>query len=550
VAKISNIELNTMFLNIRKRAERYNNEQLVNTFVNAGLLMEALSNDDHQILYGRRGTGKTHAFSYLFDRVSGSGGVPIYIDISRLGSDVSIYNDIGLPISERAVRLLRDVLNDIHDRILEFVINSPEYADQLERFSGMIDTLASVMPAVEIYGSTEVESTEGSEKTLKKSAALSVFKEPKVDLGGEIGQRGSMTVRSKDTGTKRYSVRFADVGGAMAALLQFLHPRRVWIFIDEWSSLLEDIQPFLADMLRKSFFNIGGITVKIAAIEHRSRFYIEQGGAQYIGFELGADISTGLNLDDYLVFENDERQSTQFFGDLFVRHIKSIAQERGVVTPDNLDELVSNGFTQDKAFQELVRASEGVPRDAIYILASAAQKSNTKSISTPAVRQAARTFFQTDKSNVINSNPTLAKMLSFIIDTVIGDRKTSIFLVETGHVDDNINRLFDRRILHIKSRSASSRDYKGKRFVVYKIDFGCYIDLVYTKRYPRDVDLSQALDVDGVDELASSYSEDDDEKVGAVEVPQDDKRSYRSAVLDLTRFYQLLEAEQKQEANT
>ena len=59
--KLTNMQLNGMFSRIRKRSERVSDDQLANTFVNAGLLMEAMSNEDHQIIYGRRGTGKTHA---------------------------------------------------------------------------------------------------------------------------------------------------------------------------------------------------------------------------------------------------------------------------------------------------------------------------------------------------------------------------------------------------------------------------------------------------------------------------------------------------------
>ena len=44
------------------RAERQENvSQLVATFVDPGISVQ-LENDNNQILYGRRGTGKTHVF--------------------------------------------------------------------------------------------------------------------------------------------------------------------------------------------------------------------------------------------------------------------------------------------------------------------------------------------------------------------------------------------------------------------------------------------------------------------------------------------------------
>ena len=54
------LEINTAILKLKKRAEKYSMDQLVDTFVDIGSLFTLLLNTDHQILYGRRGTGKTH----------------------------------------------------------------------------------------------------------------------------------------------------------------------------------------------------------------------------------------------------------------------------------------------------------------------------------------------------------------------------------------------------------------------------------------------------------------------------------------------------------
>ena len=72
-------EINTTFLKLSKRAEIVSNEYLVKTFVNVGPLLTILLNKDHEILYGRRGTGKTHALNFLKDSVLKNGDIPIYI---------------------------------------------------------------------------------------------------------------------------------------------------------------------------------------------------------------------------------------------------------------------------------------------------------------------------------------------------------------------------------------------------------------------------------------------------------------------------------------
>lgn len=50
--------INNAILQLRKRAEKYPEDQLIKTFVDVGSLFTLLTNPDHQILYGRRGTGK------------------------------------------------------------------------------------------------------------------------------------------------------------------------------------------------------------------------------------------------------------------------------------------------------------------------------------------------------------------------------------------------------------------------------------------------------------------------------------------------------------
>jgi hypothetical protein len=51
--------INSAFLRLTKRAEASAREDLIETFVDVGPLFALLTSFDHQILFGRRGTGKT-----------------------------------------------------------------------------------------------------------------------------------------------------------------------------------------------------------------------------------------------------------------------------------------------------------------------------------------------------------------------------------------------------------------------------------------------------------------------------------------------------------
>jgi hypothetical protein len=90
----------------------------VQTFVDIGPLFAVLSSRDHQIVYGRRGTGKTHALLYLAEQGKKESAVPVYVDLRYLGSSGGMYADAGIPIAQRATRLLLDVLGSVHESLL------------------------------------------------------------------------------------------------------------------------------------------------------------------------------------------------------------------------------------------------------------------------------------------------------------------------------------------------------------------------------------------------------------------------------------------------
>jgi len=71
--------INQAIYKLVKRAEKYDNQHLINTFVDIGPLFTLLQNPDHQIIYGRRGTGKTHALSFLKSQLEKKGYLSITV---------------------------------------------------------------------------------------------------------------------------------------------------------------------------------------------------------------------------------------------------------------------------------------------------------------------------------------------------------------------------------------------------------------------------------------------------------------------------------------
>ena len=517
-----NKEVNTAILKLRKRAEKYSKEQLVSTFVDVGPLFTLLTNPDHQILYGRRGTGKTHVLSYLSSQKKEEGHCSINIDLRTIGSTGGLYSDGSIDIAERATRLLVDTLSAIHDQILDFVIYNDSKID-LSEIGPILDNLGTAITEVQILGPVDKEEILEDKKENSNETSINLSPDKfslglknKDSISNRVQQRRSIT------GLEKHRFHFPAIQHEFAKIIEIISPLEVWIVLDEWAEIPLELQPFLGDLFRRSLFPTFGITVKIGAIEHRSNFRISKSTSEYIGIEVGADM-TSLNLDEYMVFDNNEYLALDFFKNLVFRHINPLLVENKQIKYP--DDFVNLAFTQTSVFEEFVRASEGVPRDAINILVHASMKAGTQKLSMNHIRDASRVWYNRDKEKSVSANPIAIQLLRWIIDEVIGNRNARAFLLRTDIESSLIDYLYDARVIHIIKQSISGKDNPGIRYNVYSIDFGCYVDLINTSRAPKGL-----------------FEVETDDGVKFVSVPQNDYRAIRRAILDLNEFTESIES--------
>jgi hypothetical protein len=528
----SNSGINRAFIGISRRAESVDRKTLVKTFVDIGPLFTVLSSRDHQIVYGRRGTGKTHALVYLFEQESAKRSAAVYIDLRNIGSSGGIYGDTNVPISQRATRLTLDLVGAIHEELLNAVL-SLDF--DLSSAGPALDELAAAATEIEVQGETTVESSTTNTMMSEDAseAHINIQKAPAISLGTSSKQTETAgdAKRVVQTGNSRYRLHFGRVGNALTRVVSTLNNRTLLVILDEWSTVPLELQPYLADLVRRALFPIAGLTVKIAAIEQRTNFKIGA-GTDYTGIEVGADASADVDLDDYMVFDNNEERAVQFFKELVFSHYKSEDTGTSEDSPKpeflTADQLIGAAFTQHNAFEDFVKSAEGVPRDAFNVLSIAAQRGINEKISIPTIRVAARTWYQRDKEAAIRANADASDLLNWIIDEVIAHRKARAFLLRTNTRHPLIDALFDARLLHVVKKSISGQEEVGVRYDAYKLDYGCYVDLLATKAAPSGL-------------FEARVSPEQAEALGATDaaqvlVPNDDYRAIRRAILDLTVF--------------
>lgn len=113
--------LNRLLNLVPKRAEMRQSDELRETFVDSGVAV-ALEAVDHQVLFGRRGTGKLTRF-VTWRALFAPAGVPVYVDLRTVGSPEGLFQADAVHPTERAARLLMDMLTHVHEALLEAALN-------------------------------------------------------------------------------------------------------------------------------------------------------------------------------------------------------------------------------------------------------------------------------------------------------------------------------------------------------------------------------------------------------------------------------------------
>ena len=505
---------------IRQRAERQADlQKLIDSYVDSGIVPQ-LYNENHQILYGRRGTGKTHVFQVLRDNFEKDQFCVAYIDCRTLGSS-SQFTDRDLPIGRRCLSLFRDFLSPVHNELIEQIIErQPENGEKALDLAD--EFLRIITEPITTYHTKEIEISKSSESEDKNATGIELkpFKKDLITLNGKY----SRSYRTGNSKLDRISVTTEDKI-IFPAIHYFLSEClkqsgiHLVILLDEWSSLPRDIQPYFAEFIKRGVLPVSEATLKIAALEQRSSFSKIENN-DIIGFEVGADISMTQDLDDSYVYDRNPDMIAQFYSNIIFRHLQldlpdGYLQNNFKITSGKV--LSSKLFTGKNTFHELSRAAEGVIRDLINIFTIAffhAKKRNRSTIDKKAIIESARQWFEQDKSQHLDAD--MQSSLRKIIEEVIGRRNARSFLLPRElEKHPMVLKLFDARVIHHMQRGYADKDNPGVRYNIYNLDYGSYVDLIGTSKEP-EIELRTVGDIHSIDDIV---------------VPFDDKRSIRRIVL-------------------
>ena len=514
--EISSVDVRNAISNLANiiRAENIMSASYLELYVGDDAL-ESVNNLNNQVVYGRRGSGKTHLLKALQEKINGSfcdnRQVSIYIDSRK----VLPHSESNCLTSEQIAQIVfRCIIQNLIDAFSQNVRaifgrddvislkRDPLDADAINRLGTILSSINLEINGTSIRRLSEISVTR--EEVRKAELGVSVSSAP------ILGLKQNDEQKSNKTDLESSYISIFDVAKSLEGLVEWLDLSRVVCLVDEWSEIPISAQRHVAELIKKAFIS-SRFTFKIAAIPNRTDLGSKT-EEKFYGLEDGGDIF-GYQLDNRYVFEVDKQRTRNFFNLLLYRHIESISpglcnKILGKAASDNF----INCFLTNKALGELLIASAGIPRDFINLFIHAFDQfknSKTKHISVKNIRSATSGWYETDKKKQIDEHPVEKKLLQAIVEEIVIEKNSSHFMIgEQYSSNSHILSLVDFRVLHLRKKGYSHKDIPRETFNVYSIDYGCYNHLNIT-RTNLDNDLLNSINVhEDIREIRRIYLSD------------------------------------------
>lgn len=474
---LSNPSIKEAIKKIAKRAERMDSKGAVESFYDCNIISH-LNNLNHQIIQGRRGTGKTHTFFVLKHTLESEKCHCIYFDCKATGSAESISNKL-LPENYRSVQLILDFLFNLYGDLFNyFRENFNDNSDP--RHSEIADLLKILYSECHAEDNTisSFEHMESSTLTQSKAThrsalfSLSSTSTATLESSKNMQHGQESEAEHKTSGISYRKITFPNIFHCLNRLAEITGKDFV-ILIDEWSNIPIEIQPHFAEFLRCCFIPNRHTTLKIAVVRGRTKYCIRNDDTIY-GFEIGPDINVEMDLDDLYMCDKDPRKVYANLYKILWKHLSA----SGAIGNMTVSDFLSTLFRDHKSSVLLVRASEGNPRDFIIILNHCILEMDGLGrsedwIDSETVYNAANEWYHLEKETALT--PKHKKFLSELTTYVVSENRTRGFIVdETLLESPAIKGLIDARVLHIAQIGQRFSIIDKHDMAILILDFGTY----------------------------------------------------------------------------
>jgi hypothetical protein len=280
------------------------------------------------------------------------------------------------------------------------------------------------------------------------------------------------------------------------------------IFIDEWMSLGE-CQVGFAERLKLCLFNEERIAVKIAADQYQGQLNNSGSGHNFRGLDVGGDIFVELDLDR--PFRDRSRHQVLYAEALYRRlHYfePTLASHFGPPPLSNPERFIDSLFATQQAYTELCLGAQGLCRDFHRLVQKCAKHIDQSAVEGKLdfelVRSALVEMAEELVGRIVHSADAHRVFMTAITPLVVSNR-SRYFLVEgrRGTTIPILNDLLSKRAVHSVPSSDLHPSIRGE-FDAYELAHGTFIDLMRAAEFATGERVDDAYDLDDVGRITSA----------------------------------------------
>jgi hypothetical protein len=445
-------------------------QRTVDRFVPPRLgIVEETASRRHQLIFGRRGVGKSTLLRTLERRAKANGDPVVYLDLETLR---------GIPYPDVLIQLLVRLCTQLGDTLSTLAKSEPwhrrrSYYRLRWRLRGLRKSLSALLG--------EPQEAEHEVNKLRKRAAraggsatipVNVLD---VDVGAEASQSTEerSTARFRRTKMEGLYASSSGIRDVLESVMGLMPDRVGFILLDDFYHVPTADQPFVLSYLHQVVKNID-IYLKVCGVRHRLNTFIDSDPP--VGLQRGQDAAP-VSLDVTL----DRFTAAQTF---LEKVLEGVCTVKGV----SVDELLTDGGRT-----RLVVGSGGVARDYLNLTHLGLRYSNERESNVTRVHNRitaedvnhASAQLSEEKQNDLtldagNDAESVRDRLNQIVRFCLDHNKTNIFLVERTKLDETewgkqVQSLADLRLVHeIGNVSIQSSDYRGRPFRAFTLDLSHY----------------------------------------------------------------------------
>lgn len=479
------------------------------------LILQLYNKTNHEIIFGRRGTGKTTLFKSLHHYANCGLDKKsicrcIYIDMEDVVPNEETLQDVDDSII--VIETYRKLLLKFTEFLLDFyaeIYNTGAYYEisYTQEELKELDKKLSIFADLIVYGKKSVSKTNYTEDTQKiveqtKDSNISA----KINFNfDECNSKGllSFLKSKKRTEIQKVHVQnefeyILDIDSLKTLIEQIVNLfkiDRLILCIDEFTRVdkgtKDTIQPNIAQLIKDTFFRISNVSVKITSLWHKTEIQKRRLTGNRIGIELGEDIERSIDLDT--MFFND-KYNRDFFENMLLNTCILFGEDEEKQIQGNSKNglkqyIVESLFSSDEIFQLLICGSQGIPRVFGNLIIAAINKRRQLKKDKIDADIVYDCITQNFKQHTRRKLPYMDESIIDKFDEFIDEHKSRFILISNNEYKNHkieIDGLIENNYMHQYPSENVDRKLRNK-YKVYLVHFGNYLEVLDMKTWRKQV---------------------------------------------------------------